>query len=164
MSLYYSDANKNLHKVAGNINLPTNVERVELVYDMSSSDSNINLNHKSGIPALTKVNVDLTKYKKLIVYAEGPKSVVSKIYYVDLLKPASVIGVSGFPYMGIGTHTSIDDIWGGLTTAGIYYDFALVNTSKTIFYHYETGYTSGNTVVKRNTNLEYRIYKIEGIY
>lgn len=69
MSLYYSDANKNLHKVAGNFYLPDNVERVETIYDKDSDDSNINLNHINGIKSEEVIKMDLSKYKLIRVYA-----------------------------------------------------------------------------------------------
>lgn len=68
MSLYYSDANKNLHKVAGNIILPTNVERVELVYNKDSANPNINWGYTNGIATGDSDNFishDFTKYKRL---------------------------------------------------------------------------------------------------
>lgn len=137
---------------------------IEIVYNGKSDDANINLGYRDGIPAGTQVNIDLSKYKKLIVYAEGPLTVIGKNYIIDLQQPVGQARISGFVYIGIGTHSAFDDIEDGLSAAGIYFDFSLVNTNKTIFYHYQTGYTSGENVTRKNSDETYRVYKIEGVF
>lgn len=77
MALYYSDSNKNLIKVAGNLG-EQNVEHSEVIYDKDSSDSNINWGYTSGILSDTSVTgKDFSKYKRLRVSCCCKKSIKS---------------------------------------------------------------------------------------
>lgn len=77
MALYYSDSNKNLIKVAGNLG-EQNVEHSEVIYDKDSSDSNINWGYTSGILSDTSVTgKDFSKYKRLRVSCCCKKSTIS---------------------------------------------------------------------------------------
>lgn len=164
MSLYYSDANKNLHKVAGNINLPTNVERVDVVYDKDSSDASINLGYTGGVQNLQEVNIDLSKYKKcnayLNLYESGNFASGSgnrnDILQIDLLTNRIENNLS------VATNTFgyiyyFDETWN-------------VNSSQLFMARIDYNHLTKTFVPKLAydgqlvTSSNYYIYKIEGIY
>lgn len=163
MSLYYSDANKNLHKVAGNINLPTNVERVETIYDKDSSDASINLGYTGGVQNLQEVNIDLSKYKKANVY-------------LNLFEFNNFASGSGNRNDILQIDLSTNRIENNLsvatnTFAYIYYDETWrANSSQLFIARIDYNHLTKTFVPKLAydgqlvTSSSYYIYKIEGIY
>lgn len=126
-----------------------NLEYSEIFYDMSSSDSNINLGYTSGIKGGTKITgLDFSKYKKIKVY-----SVIDWDYSnfcIDLKKLVSSYGY----YSSSVANPRISS-----GTLYVYGCFASVNKDKSNF---SIEFFRGNTKFNNNTN--YYCYKIEGIY
>ena len=153
MALYYSDENKTLHKVSGNINLPTNVERVEVVYDKTSDDPNINWGYKTGLPTKSTVTgKDFSKYKylKIYVYISG----AAGVYYVDLTQKQTTkyLGLNIFSF---GYESS--------STNYLFKSACYVAADKTSIELYTeiVWLTDGHTYSSPDA---YYVYKIEGVY
>lgn len=153
MALFYSDANKTLHKVAGNINLPTNVERVDVVYGKNSNDPNINWGYTSGLPSGTNVTgKDFNKYKYLRVYVRI--SFLTGFYYVDLTQ-TDVSRYDAGNVFNFGFESS--------ATNYLFVGTCTVNGEKTSITvnSYIEWLNDGHTYAPADA---YYTYKIEGIY
>ena len=140
------------------------VEHIEIVYDMSSSDGNINLGKTSGIVSGGEpINIDLSKYKKLIVTHCFFNSGFIK-YTIDLdsslLINNSNINIS--QYMGGATSFNQNNSQG--SDSDQYFSNSSVNAEKTAFTHTLSGWFSSGTISARNNNDNSVIVKIEGAY
>ena len=133
------------------------VEHIETIYDMSSSDSNINWGYTGGLLGETTVNnKNFSKYKKLKVYCNAGRSNFD--YCIDLIKKLKLITLNGYAYGGGGEVPSFDVIEN--TTKGISY----VSSDKTTFFHYLIGFTNTSGWQSRNNDANFLVYKIEGVY
>lgn len=132
------------------------VEHIETIYDMSSSDSNINWGYTDGI-ANTLVRKDFTKYKKLICYFD---SEYNSIY--DCAIPVTV-DLTAITYRGITS--SVNPFY--IIDSG-----AFEATQQMVAYvEVDINKQSLTTKSKRITNngvpeeiSAMKIYKIEGVY
>lgn len=128
--------------------------RTEVVYDMTSSDANINWGYTSGITNNTTVtNKDFNKYKKLIVYAEIADS-TNGIAEIDLMQKNG----TGSQYNGNNL------VMFGYETSTANYVFqcgGFVNSDKTSFTAVSKlrFIPTGATV----TDSAYFVYRIEGV-
>ena len=133
------------------------VEHIETIYSMSSSQSIINLGYTSGIIGGTEISgLDLSKYKRIKVYVTLDKT--NGVFDIDLTKKVYSVQEVGYSYVG-GINTPID-----LDLRLIYADICRVSDTKTAFKHYSSGYiaTDTGTYNERN-NSAYFVYKIEGV-
>ena len=140
------------------------VEHIETIYDMTSSDSNINLGKTSGIVSGDEpINIDLSKYKKLIVTHCFFNSGFIK-YTIDLdsslLINNSNINIS--QYMGGATSFNQNNSEG--SDSDQYFSNSSVNAEKTAFTHTLSGWFSSGTISARNNNYNSVVVKIEGVY
>lgn len=112
MALYISDANGKLNKIAGNYGYDSTVEHSEVIYDMNSTNPNINWGYTSGIRPTTSTGVQIngksiSKYKYLKVYYVRYSTIVTENFgfvsrfIVDLTIAPNA---SGF-YAGIDTQS-----------------------------------------------------------
>lgn len=132
----------------------SNFEQSETIYDMTSTDANINWGYTSGINDYVNViNKNFTKYKKLILYHRAYDNHYKS--EIDLTKLNSANN-----YIGINVGNLIYDASGLGSLA--YIGKSIVNENKTsiqCFTHFirvsngDTGATDG-----------YAVYKIEGVY
>lgn len=154
MALYISDANGKLNKIAGNYGYDSTVEHLEVVYDMNSTNPNINWGYTNGINnGVNVTNKNFAKYKKLILYHQ-----VYNDHYkseIDLMKLTSANN-----YIGINTGNFEYDTSGLGSLAFI--GKSIVNENKTSiqcftqFVRVSNGDTSATNA--------YIVYKIEGVY
>ena len=141
------------------------VEHVETIYDMTSSDANINKGYTSGISGNTTIqNLNFSKYKRLKIYSRDYWGTVG-IGEIDF----SVISMNGNFYSGmaiVGNRYYNDDN-GDIFTEMIYFHRYKVNSSKTTF----------NLIVERRpwtnqpscsgemiSDTDNIVYRIEGVY
>ena len=141
------------------------VEHIETIYDMSSSNANINKGYTSGISGNTTIqNLNFSKYKRLKIYSRDYWGTVG-IGEIDF----SVISMYGNFYSGmasIGNRYYNDDN-GDIFTEMVYFHRYKVNSSKTTF----------NLIVERRSwtnqpscsgemisDTDNIVYKIEGVY
>lgn len=140
------------------------VEHVEIIYDMSSSDSNVNLGKTTGIVSGDgPININLTKYKKLIVtYCFFSLGFIK--YTIDLnssmLIHNSDVNISQF--MGGGTSYNQNNTSG--SDSDHYFSNSAVNADKTSFNHILSGWFASGVIVPKNINYHSIITKIEGVY
>lgn len=140
------------------------VEHIEIVYDMSSSDGNINLGKTSGIVSGGEpINIDLSKYKKLIVtYCFFNTGFIKYTIDLDssLLINNSIINIS--QYMGGANSFNQKNSEG--SDGDQYFSNSSVNAEKTAFTHTLSGWFSSGTISARNNNYNSVVVKIEGVY
>ena len=141
------------------------VEHIETIYDMSSSDSNINKGYTSGISGNTTIqNLNFSKYKRLKIYSRDYWGTVG-IGEIDF----SVVSKYGNFYSGmaiVGNRYYNDDN-GDVFTEMIYFHRYKVNSSKTTFNlivecRSWTNQPSCSGEMKSDT--DNIVFKIEGVY
>lgn len=130
----------------------TNVEVVDTVYDMHSSDASLNWGYTSGMHGQDgKTGLSLSKYKYLRVYVQlynVTNMGVSVVYTIDLQTPSDTLG----SYVGScrtrANNISNDDGW---------FSISVVNSQRTSFTHVQCGY--GRTA----ENTKSIVSRVEGI-
>lgn len=126
------------------------VEHIEVIYDNSSSDANINWGKTSGIYGGDVVsNKDFTKYKKVIVYSYSSGNILTTII--------PLTNILGDAYIGCNAGLSND-------TTDIQCIKCSVNSAKTEFKVDAMGYYNTSGFVLRNNTNSYLVFKIEGAY
>lgn len=146
MALYYSDSNKNLIKVAGNLG-EQNVEHSEVIYDKDSSDSNINWGYTSGISGVFTKNIDLSKFSRLRIFVNNYEH--GGITEFD---------VKSYPYNNSSGMTTVYSF----VYDGGFYLYKIECSYKENILAFVTNRTSYVGVL--NTMAGGYIYKIEGVY
>lgn len=132
--------------------------RTEVIYDMTSSDANINWGYASGIKGNEYINgKDFSKYTRLIIHIIFANCITTT-GVVDLEKiTQDSNSSSGYNYKNriiTGSETSSSDI---------YFCYVKISSNKTVIANDGMGYYAGTTVNARNNNANYYIYKIEGV-
>lgn len=175
MGVLMSDENGNLTEYAGNklpigyaglvtqvnnmkAEIDSKVEKVDVIYDMYSSDINLNLSNTSGILGGVEVSVDLSKYKKLIVSTvvfRGADSAntggTNNTFIIDMshtLHENYVIAKHKVAYSELGAATTSS------------FDFLTYYKKDTHILTF--GFTYNETL--SNNNGGYYVYRIEGVY
>lgn len=148
ISLTEDKANKDLS------NVTVNIEKTELLYDMSSSDSSINWGYTSGVGTGTIIsNKNFEKYKKLICYYkdETQKDACSSELFVDLTHINTTTNV----YMA----SSVPNL---ARTTVLYGDCVrcYISPDKTRIEIYAQQYSTQTAYDNNNM----KVYKIEGVY
>lgn len=126
------------------------VEHIETVYDMTSSDSSINWGYTSGIIGLTSVeNKDFSKYKKLIVHS----------YSIGISLETDIDLTNEHPTRFVGSAV-------GLSSDNIDLQCikCKVDSTKTTFTVQNMGFYNTNGFNERNSGGGYMVFKIEGVY
>jgi hypothetical protein len=141
------------------------VEHIETVYDMLSSDSNMNLGYTTGIVSGGEsINIDLSKYKYLIV-THCPFGHGFNRYVIDLddslLINNSSININEF--MG-GAFVPNQEMTENSLDGDLYFSTSVVDVNKQTFTHRLTGWITSSTVAPKNINYHSVIVKIEGVY
>ena len=139
--------------------------QVETIYDMNSTDANINLGYTGGIQNLQEVNIDLSKYKKANVYLN--------LYEFD--NGASGCGSGNrndILQIDLSTNRSENNLSAATNTFGyIFYDGTWkVNSAQLFMARIDYNHLTKTFVPKLAydgqlvTSPTYYIYKIEGVY
>lgn len=137
-------------------NKPIGIEKVELLYDKTSNDANINWGYTAGIKGgATITNKSFQKYKYLRI---SFFSYSTRGQYMMDLTSTMDTGISGYSYMGNGIINAIDAL------TEFHYCFSAVDSSKTSFKNWKMGYVKGEENTERNDSSKYYIEKIEGVY
>lgn len=134
-----------------------NFERVETLYDKDVLDSSINWGYTGGIQGNKIITgKDFNKYKMLRVYVVT--YVGQAVTHIDLQKTIARSVMGDYYYFAgqvIAAPDGVNDI---------YKSVMAVNSNKTAFKHQYVGYSNYTQYISRDTNSDYYIYKIEGIF
>ena len=124
-----------------------------VLYDKSSSSSSINWSKTAGIQGTVSVSgKDFSKYSKLIVHMQFANTVTGT-GILDLTQKSPSPGT----YRGklaFGSEADTD----------VYTCFVTVSSDKTTITNTQMGFFKGTTWYARNSNSQYFIYKIEGVF
>ena len=127
-------------------------EVVDLIYDSASTDPNINRGFTTGMVGGAQFSVDLTQYKKIIVYGALNKNDAVAISYLETRKFTDVtlhnasVGLNKFWYLKITIPATKNKV--------------VVNQAG----YYEVNATTGAIEFTREKgNALYFVYRIEGI-
>ncbi len=130
------------------------VEHIEVLYDKTSSDSNVNWGKTSGIYGGDVISgKDFSKYKKLIVYSYSLACILTTIIPLTSHNITLITG----SYVGCNTGLSYD-------TSDLQCIKCSVNSSKTDFTVDAIGLFNTSGFSLRNETDGYLVYKIEGVY
>ena len=130
------------------------VEHIEVLYDKTSSDANINWGKTSGIYGGNVISgKDFSKYKKLIVYSYSLGCIMTTI--IPLTSHNITLITSS--YLGCNTGLSYD-------TTDLQCIKCSVNSGKTDFTVDAIGLYNTSGFSLRNETDGYFVYKIEGVY
>jgi len=131
------------------------IEECETVYDKNSDDEKLNWNLTNGIMgAKSKTGLDFSKYKALRMHIMFGNE-ITHIAELSLVNPTtSSTRTEYYSSLKLGDETASSNFYYGL--------FKVVN--KNAFYNVGMGFFSGSTKTARNNNINYCIYKIEGIF
>lgn len=126
------------------------VEHVEVVYDATSNDVNINKGLTNGLSPNSTYGIDVTKYKKLIIYTDCYSTHGTTI--LDLRVP---IENGGYAVSNV-----IMSAWVSSQYSTLRGTFE-VSADKKYFSQSLNWYHANNTF---SQNSDYKVYKIEGVY
>lgn len=127
------------------------IEKVETIYDKSSSDSDINWGYTGGIVGGNTIEKDLSKYKYLRVYCLL-NNYFTRTFYISVSSPSEIYGVISTESPNESNHNST---------------LVRMNVSKTSFsisFYIVLYQSSAMKWEEKKSASGYQIYKIEGVY